>query len=98
MKLTCISSGIVLTHSYFGLNSQMLLIAMCSRVSLCFSRMYCLASLTYKNIKVMNILLLTYYYLLLNFIFPAVNSLIEPLYFLFLKKRFNRISKLFNLP
>ncbi len=49
MKLICISSGIVLTHSYFGLNSPMLTIAMCSRVSLFFSRIYCLASFTYKK-------------------------------------------------
>ncbi len=61
MKLICISSGIVFTHSYFGLNSPMLTIAMCSRVSLFFSRIYCLASFTYKKIKLMNILLLTYY-------------------------------------
>ncbi len=46
----------------------------------------------------MNILLLTYYYFLLNFIFTAVNSLIKILYLLFLKKRFNSISKLFHLP
>ncbi len=92
------SSGIVLTHRYFGLNSPMLSIAMCSRVSLCFSRMYCLASLTYKKIKFMNILLLTYYYFLLNFIFTTVNSLIKIIYLLFLKKSFNSISKLFHLP
>ncbi len=98
MKLICISSGIVLTRSYFGLNSLILSIAMCSRVSLCFSRMYCLASLTYKKFKLMNILLLTYYYFLQNFIFTAVNSLIKILYLLFLKKRFNSISKLFHLP
>ncbi len=28
----------------------------------------------------------------------SINSLIKPLYLLFLKKRFNRISKLFHLP
>ncbi len=80
------------------LNSLILSIAMCSRVSLCFSMMYCLASLTYKKTKLMNILLLTYYYFLQNFIFTAVNSLIKILYLLFLKKRFNSISKLFHLP
>ncbi len=46
----------------------------------------------------MNILLLTYYYVLLNFTFTAVNSLIKILYLLFLKKRFNNISTLFYLP
>lgn len=49
------------TH-IFGLNSPMLSITMCSRVSLCCLQMYCLASLIYKKIKLMNILLLTYYY------------------------------------
>ncbi len=98
MKLICISSGIVLTHRHFGLNSPILSIAMCSRISLCFSRMFCLASLTYKMIKLMNILLLTYYNFLLNFIFTAVNSLIKIRYLLFLKKMFNSISKLFHLP
>ncbi len=34
----------------------------------------------------MNILLLTYYYFLLNFIFTAVNSLIKILYLLFFLK------------
>ncbi len=58
----------------------------------------CYSALAYKKIKLMNILLLTYYYFLLNFIFTAVNSLIKILYLLFLKKSFNSISKLFHLP
>ncbi len=98
MKLICISSGIVLIHRYFGLNSPMFSIAMCSRVSLCFSRMYCLASLTYKNIKLMNILLLTYYYFLQNFIFTAVNSLVKFLYLLFFKKEVQQYIQTISFP
>ncbi len=65
--------------------------------SLCFSRMY-FGFFNIQKFKLMNILLLTYYYFLQNFIFTAVNSLIKILYLLFLKKRFNSISKLFHLP